>query len=530
MARSRGSAFVGALTVALVTSLVSAVAARAQDIDGAAALSQGNAEFRAGNFETALGFYSNALTVADDTSLIFFNIGASHYKLGQYRQAAQAFEAAADNPRLTAVSHYNLGLIARRENDADAARRWFSLARDESMDSALSNRAAAALAELDGTVSEPVETAIGSFSTTLSARLGYDTNPFRSPSASYVDISLPTQPSIVPVEESGFYIPLRFDVDYYRPFSRDRGLIGSYALLNDKYIDSALSSADRTVHRLAFGGEIALGSGPGQHRLTALGVYRNHDETNFDPDDGLVRNSAGQSIGDRYDYGSIGLESELEGVIAGFTYDLRLRIENRDYEDTFAVTQYDHDYASIDGEMNFPVTGSAVISARYMHYLRDYADRRARDIQGNSSSANPTLEYVYDEFRIGLNYRFSSGLRGQVRYTHTERSDQFVGYNDYSEDGIRLYLSQRFNDRLRAQFSIEFTDRTYPRAFAFDEPTAAAKAYDFVEIGALLQYEISDQLSLYGALDSDNVDSSDPRGAYDRVRTSVGVTWLCCQR
>jgi len=516
-----------ALAVTLACACTTAL--RAQEPDTGDALRIGNERFRAGDFAAALDAYSDALTTSEDSTLIFFNIGASHYRLGQYDQAAQAFEAASENPRLAAISHYNLGLVARRQNNLAAARRWFTLAREEAANSGLSDRAAAALEELDGQPIQPQEQAGGVLSTQISARIGYDTNPFRSPSDSYIDLSQPDQPLIVPVEQSGFYIPLRIDADYFYPLDGDRALIGSYALRSDKYIDSALQPADRTVHRIAAGAELPLGASS-SHRLTALGVYRHHDETNFDRDDGLERISSGQSIADRYDYGSVGLESTLEGVLGRLTYGIDLRIENRDYEDTQVVTEYDHDYASLTGEINFPLSSASVLSARYGHYTRDYSDRRARDLDGNSSAANPTLEYIYDEYRLELNYRFSSTTRGQIRYTRTDRSDEFVGYNDYSEDGIRFYLSRRFNDRLRVQFGIEYSDRAYPRAYAFDEPTEIAKAYDILSIGAILEYELSEQLALYAELDADSVGSSDPRGAYDRTRSAFGVTWTCCGR
>ena len=90
-------------------------------------------------------------------------------------------------------------------------------------------------------------------------------------------------------------------------------------------------------------------------------------------------------------------------------------------------------------------------------------------------------------------------------------------------------LIQRFSPRLRARFSVRYLDRSYPRAFAFDNPIAPAKAYDGLEVGALVEYELTSQLSLYAELDSEDVNSSDTRGEYDRTRTTIGVSWRCCE-
>jgi len=259
-----------------------------------------------------------------------------------------------------------------------------------------------------------------------------------------------------------------------------------------------------------------------------MAVYRNHDETNFDRDDGLERETSGQSIADRYDYGSVGVEAALEGDLGRFRYDVDLRIEDRDYKDTVVVSQYDYDYSSFGGSVTLPFETGDALTFGYSHYVRDYAERPSRDLLGNQSIDNPPLEYSYNDLSVAWTHRFSSTTRGQIRYVRTERTDGFVGYNDYLQDRVRFALVQRFTPQLRARFIIDYSDRSYPRAFAFDEPTAPAKAYDVLTLGALVEYELRDGLSLYGEIDRDDVSSSDARGEYERLQTTFGVSWLCC--
>ncbi len=522
-------------TVLMAIAIIGMAPVTAAQGDTDAFLKRGNAAFRAGNFEQALIEYSDALAYGNDSALLFFNMGSAHYKLGEFYQAGQAFEEAAKNEELAAVAYYNLGLIARESDNVTLARQWFGRAADTATSRGLRERANGAVTSLNRQAlreqNEPRQNS-GlnerfqlSFTTNLSARIGYDDNPFRSPASSYVDLSRPSQPVINPVQEAGFYVPLRFGADFSKPGRGDSRFTGEYSVSSDTYLDSALSSADITRHRLALGGEERIVAGSAEHRLTAVGVYRRHDETNFDRDDGLARTQNGQSIADRYDYDSLGLETNLDGDLDKLSYGFRLRVEKRDYEDTLGVTKYDHNYSSLGGDVSFPLTSRSDLKFDYSLYTRDYSERRSRDLLGNYSVGNPTLEYQYQRLQASFTQQYSNRLWTQYRYTRTQRNDDFVGYNDYSQDSLRFSVGYRPSSKLSSRLSISYWDRSYPNAFAYDEPTEAAKAYDEFEIRALGEYELSNQFSLYAELLWEDVGSSDARGEYARLRTTFGVSW-----
>lgn len=511
-----------ALSLLLCLTAVVAAVSSASAETAEESLAKGNAAFRNGSYEEALAAFSDALAAGADRSLLSFNMGSAYYRLGRYQQAMQAFEAAAENEKLAPLSHYNLGLIARRTGNEEDAIRSFLRARESAQSVELRRRADSALAELD---SRYASTEAGKWRTRLSARFGYDDNAFRSPDQAYVDLSQTGQPLITPRPESGVYIPLRFSEEYRGSTSNHGRLTFSYSLASDRYLDGALDSANATRHRIAVGRERLFTSGEQEHRLMLNAVFRKHDETNFDRDDGLARFSNGRSISDRYDYGSLGFEGELTGDLGRLTYGLNFAVESRNYKDTVVVTEYDHDYFRFGGDVDFPIAEHTTLSLGYSQYTRDYSDRHARNSLGSLSSANPTLEYGYQVLEAGISHRISTGARILIQYSRVQRSDEFVGYNDYTQDSLRLAASFGRASKLRSQISVEYRDQEYPHAFAFDVPTEPRKAYDELDLRFTSEYSLSARLSIYAQLRSESLGSSDPRGEYDRSRAMIGVSW-----
>jgi tetratricopeptide (TPR) repeat protein len=103
---------------------------------------------------------------------VHYNIGVAAYKLSQFERAARAFEQVAGTPSMAALAHYNLGLIARAQNDAAAARGYFERAFAQTQDERLKTLTSAALEELNATAPAggPLWAAFGA------AGIGYDDN------------------------------------------------------------------------------------------------------------------------------------------------------------------------------------------------------------------------------------------------------------------------------------------------------------------------------------------------------------------
>ncbi len=101
----------------------------------------------------------------------------------------------------------------------------------------------------------------------------------------------------------------------------------------------------------------------------------------------------------------------------------------------------------------------------------------------------------------------------------------FVGYFDYTQDQLRLRATYRATARLRLSASLRARVYDYPRAFAFNDPTAGARELD--DVGAELrgEFRITDRWSAWFELVSTDITSTDPRLAYARSQSMLGVIW-----
>src|SRR4030066_962270 len=99
------------------------------------------------------------------------------------------------------------------------------------------------------------------------------------------------------------------------------------------------------------------------------------------------------------------------------------------------VAQYDHDYLKFGGSVDYKLARATKVSAGYRYSVRDYNDRKARDLNGNILVANPQLEYAYHTIDLTLRQRVHKSLVAYVDYTRQDRKDEFVGYNDYGQNG-----------------------------------------------------------------------------------------------
>ena len=518
--------------------LVSAAAYSAtSDSDPDLLMAAGNAEFRSGNYSAALQAYEAARAKGYDSPLLHFNIGVAHYKLGEYEKAGDALKSAALNPDLAPLAYLNLALASRKSGHLDQAKTWLNRARDSAENEAVRRHVTRVLAvvdeeqalsgrSLDRTIRTSAARRRPEFAWFLSSMVAFDSNAFRSPGSPYIDLGETGTPLVNPRTQSGFYIPISARAEYTYPVGQTSSIGGSYQYRGNHYLDSDLGNADENVHRITLGFEKLLGERlTARRRVGAAVVYRMHEETDFDRDDGLERLSNGANVSDRFDYDSIGLEATLRNRHGRFGYGFDARFEQRDYEDLPAIFSYDHDFMLLGGHGNFRITPRSRVELGYTYYVRDYDERRARDSLGDALFSSPTLEYAYHKVEAIYLQRFSEAFLAELNYAYTIRDDAFVGYNDYDQHRLRLAGSYRFSPKLRSVVRISWRDQDYPNAFAFNEPTASQKQYDELEINFITEYALTERLSVWARIRFEDVGSSDPRGEYDRARASIGISW-----
>ena len=165
-------------------------------------------------------------------------------------------------------------------------------------------------------------------------------------------------------------------------------------------------------------------------------------------------------------------------------------------------------------------------SERFEGSLRNFGDRPAYDLNGDAQLANPELEYEYLDVEFAARQRITSRMWFGLQYLYSERTDKFVGYNDYIRDqygaNFRWHLGYRFDLALSATYMLY----DFPRAFAFDNPTQARKSLERVDFLAEGTFRLTEHLFVVGTVNYVDSQSNDIRVDYDRAQYSIGVRWV----
>jgi hypothetical protein len=133
----------------------------------------GSTAFQDGNFQVALRHFEAEIQAGLDSPAVHYNVAVCHFKLQQYEESRTSFQLIANRyPKMRGLAEYNLGLIDRRKNDAQAATSHFLKAYELSPnDQKLRILASARLRELEPELGVPSE-----WSGALGMRAGFDDN------------------------------------------------------------------------------------------------------------------------------------------------------------------------------------------------------------------------------------------------------------------------------------------------------------------------------------------------------------------
>jgi tetratricopeptide (TPR) repeat protein len=511
-------------------------------MSGAELMQEGNALARDGIYRTALLRYREAAAAGLDTPLLHHNVGVAYYRLGEYGNAAQEFEraAAAPDERLQAIAQYNLGLARRAAGDRAGAESAFRSAADSAPGRSLrrladhaSSVVAAPPVRRDAesearraAAYSPEANRVGALRFSAAARVGQDDNVYRTPAEPYVDFSDPAQPVVTPTVQAGSFVPVDIFAAYVlRNEADDTDFSFAYELDGDFY-GSEFANADRIAQRFSIGADIVLGEAERRRRTVQSAFFvRDHRETDFDPDDGISRDIDGADISERFSYVASGVEGEFEHALGDWRWGFDMRLERREYVSTPPVANYDQEYYLTTASVEYDFSRAMTLSLGLRRYRRLYDERLARDLNGDLLATNSAQHYDYRGVQLGVARRVTRSLTLDLDFLRLDRIDEFLGYNDYTQDVLRLRAL--YTPSARFSLAASALGRTYdfPSAFAFNEPTAGARELDGFSAEVSGEFLISPKWSLWAELIVDDVSSTDARAAYARTRTTLGGRW-----
>jgi hypothetical protein len=504
---------------------------------------EGNSLFRSGIYETALIRYREAANAGLNSPTLYYNTGVTAYKVGQFEVAEAAFRRAQQDASFAALASYNLGLTYRKLGRPLEAEQSFLLAASSSSDrglASLATRAAESVAipferidrgerpsRFRHPASRPQVEAAGRLRLLMSARLGQDDNVYRSPSSPYVDFGAPGQPVVTPVVQAASFVPIDVLAEYtMQNEPRDTLFRFSYRLDGDFY-ESEFSNANRISQRFEIGADVADTDETGRRRrlLRSSFYIVGRDETNFDPDNGIDRDFNGVDISRRLAYKGAGIELNFEHALRRWSYGVDARFEGRQYDDVAPLPGYDHDLSFLRLGTAYSLTRKVTLEAGLLRYRRSYDERLARNLDGDFLTTNAILEYDYSGLELGISYAISPAIEVAADYLFLDRKDGFEGYFDSIQDRLLLSARYRLNDRVRLSASLRARALYYPNAFAFHDN--ADEFLDTIDRGAELraEFRITPEISIWAQLMTDKVKSTDPRLAYERSRTMLGLLW-----
>jgi len=511
-----------------------AVEARAQ-LDGPALMREGNALFRSGLYRGALLRYQEARARGLDSALLDYNVGITYYKIGEYAAAAESLTAARRDPNLAALAAYNLGLMQRAAGRPMEAREWFATAAQSTSNRTL-RRLARNAAESPTAIVESdrgrrersgarTEARAPSFNLTVDAAYGNDDNPNRSPAEPYVDLAQPGQPLVVPEPVAATYIPIKIVADYVIPNEAgDTDFRFGYRW--DGYYYSDIFTNDESTQHLEIGSDSVLGQSENRKRtLRSAFFIVQHYQRDFDPDTGIDRDILGEDISRRFTYTGAGVRGDFDHFIGKWHWGLDMRFERRQHDRVPLVADYDNELHVVSTAVDYSLNAATKVSLNLYTYQRLYDERLARDLAGALLATNPPLEYDYRGAELGVTRRIWDDFELELSYARIDRTDRYLGYHDFTQDRLRLHGRFRPGSRFSMSFGAVSRVYDFPRAFAFNEPTAGPKEIDDLAAELLAEVRLNGAFTIFAALTTDDVASTDARIAYTRAQTVLGMTW-----
>ena len=451
-------------------------------------------------YYAALLRYRQAADAGFDTPLLHFNSGVAHYRAGQHVRAREAFMRALAAPGLEPLAQYNLGLNAGRADDTPSPRKTPRVV----------------------TTREPSPLS-------LNARIsfGVDSNPFRAPSAPFVDYSDPAEPVIVPVEQASAFMPVTLGARYQVNAYENEGFFGAYRLDGRYYQDQEIESANEYLHELSFGSEYFRRDEERDRERRLYSAFRigQRDQVYYDRNDGEPRFANDVDVSDRFRYVRYGPELAFRQFNGRLGFGIRGRAELWNYERVEEVPEYDHEFLLLGTFAQYAFSPTSLLRLKLTGYARRFGDRRSRAADGSLDIDNDALTYNYLEGTITARQRIGERFWFGVEYERRQREDTFVGYADYTRDSYGAEFRWGIGNRFDLEILGHYRLYNFPNAFAFHDPAQGVKTLEALDVSTRISYRMTPSLFLVIEASMDDQASTDSRLEFGRNQFVLGVHW-----
>ena len=189
------------------------------------------------------------------------------------------------------------------------------------------------------------------------------------------------------------------------------------------------------------------------------------------------------------------------------------------------LPEYDHEYFQARLYSQYKFTSTSLLRLTAEYYSRRYGDRPSYDLDGRQRLGNPTIRYDYVSAALRARQRITDDMWFGFDVKRTERTDQYVGYNDYTRDDYSFEFHWSPGSRFDFEASATYRLYDYDNAFAFHNPAAAGKTQESLDVRLMSTYRVTRHLSIVSEARLREVVSNDIRIQYDRMQYVLGVRW-----
>jgi len=258
-----------------------------------------------------------------------------------------------------------------------------------------------------------------------------------------------------------------------------------------------------------------------------------NDKTYVSRVTGLVATFGGQSIADRYDSTLTDYSGRLTFLSRQNTkFSLEYQQRSKSYEEfeIANLSNLDYDHSKLTFDINYKGSEKGYFFAEASYTLRDYLDRRAKDLLGGNI-IDSDLGYSYSDFKAGYNYRPNKQLRWKYTFNYRQRNDNASGYWDADFAYISVYSKYILADYHILTGSLKYSKYTYENQLDLDlveldefnkEKQGFSLKLDYHWILATL-YQT--KLGLYVSLQASAFDHTNQDYQYQRNSAAVGIRW-----
>lgn len=310
--------------------------------------------------------------------------------------------------------------------------------------------------------------------------LGYDSNPYLTPSSPYIDYSVqPVSPVIQPDVKGGMFIPLFLHADYEYRYKKDIRFLADAKASGKRFVGSDLQNANE--YKAEVGGTVRFRFNKYKkevNRIDLRAFVGEVYEIYVDHDDGGLKTTAGGDQSNRYQYKKVGAELAYTYDFRKFDLLLRGKYEYRDYEDPDTWSSLDHAYYRAKAQAGYQFTKALHLGAYYEFRVRDYKERASYETDSNGSIdlVGPAgVVYTYNDLKLFGEYKFTKAYKMELEYLASLRNDDNQGYSDYLYHRVSWTNSYKFTKKLRSSLKLNYYVYDYKNAYAFNQLTTLDK-------------------------------------------------------